>query len=112
MEVLNGEATRTVRMRGIWGTPGGRVNVDSSDESTWESGGATTPMDTPDGNRGQDIQDVLPDKGETVAMSHGGVPGDTGNEDGNAGALRAPARTRHHGDSVGRKITQPAVCQV
>ena len=56
-------------MLGMWRTPGGRVNVESSDDSTWESGGATTHMDTPEGKRGPDIQDVLPDKGGTMAMS-------------------------------------------
>ena len=35
--------------------------------------------------------DVLPDEGGTAVMSRGRVPGDTGNEDGNAGAFRAPA---------------------
>ena len=54
-EVLRGAATRTGEMFGIWRTPGVRVNVESSDDSTWESGGATTPMDTPDRKQGQDI---------------------------------------------------------
>ena len=99
-------------MRGMWGNPSGRINVESSDESTWESGEATKPIDTLDGKRGQDIQDVLLDEGRTVAMSGGGVPGGTGNADGNAGALRAPARPRHHGDAGGKKLTPPTVCQV
>ena len=64
--------------------------MESSDDLTWEIGRATTPMDTPDGKRGQDIQDVLPKEGRTAAMSRGGVPGVPGNGDGNAGALRDP----------------------
>ena len=96
----------------MWRTPGGRVNVESSDDSTWESGGVPTSMDTPDGKRGQDIQDVFPDEGGTAAISYGRVPGDTGNEDGNAGALRALACPRHRGDSGGRKLLPPTVCQV
>ena len=62
-------------MSGVWVISSGRVNVESSDDSTWESGGATTPVDPPDGKRGQDVQDVLPDKGGTAAVSRGRVTG-------------------------------------
>ena len=55
-----------------------------------KAAGATTPMDTPDRKWVQDIQDVLTDEGGTAAISRGRVTGDTGNEDGNVGALRAP----------------------
>ena len=99
-------------MRGMCGTPSGRVSVESSDDSIWESDGATTPMEPPDRKRDQDIQDILPDEGGTVAMSRVGVSGGTGKEDGNAGALRAPACPRHHGDAGGRKLPPPTVCQV
>ena len=44
-------------------------------------------------------------KGRTAEMSGGRVPGQSGNKDGNAGALRAPACPRHFGDSGGRKLT-------
>ena len=50
-------------MRGVWGISSDRVRVESSDESTWKSDGAATPVDPPDRRRGQDVQDVLPDKG-------------------------------------------------
>ena len=69
-------------------------------------------MDTPEGKRGPDIGDVLPDEGGATAMSRGKVPGDTGNKDCNAGALRAPECPRHRGDAGGRKITAPTVRQV
>ena len=59
-KVIHGAAARTGGMRGVWRTTGGRVNVESSDDSTWESGGAKTPMDTPEIDQGPDIQDVLP----------------------------------------------------
>ena len=42
----------------------------------------------------------------------GGVPVETGNEYGDAGALRAPACPRHRGDSGGRKLPPPTVRQV
>ena len=76
-------------MPGVWGISSGQVHVESSDDSTWKSGGATTPVDPPGGRQGQDVQDVLPNEGGTAAMSRGGVPGGPSNKDGNAGALRA-----------------------
>ena len=42
-------------------------------------------------------------------MPHGGVPGESDDEDGNPGALRAPACPRHRGDARGRKIPPPTV---
>ena len=69
-------------------------------------------MDPPDGKRGQDVQDVLPDEGGTAEMSRGGVHRGPSNKDGNAGALRAPARPRHRGDAGGRKLPPPTVSQV
>ena len=42
-------------------------------------------------------------------MSGGGVPGQSGDEDGNAGALRVPACPRHCGDSGGRELPSPMV---
>ena len=60
-EVLHGAAAQRGGMCGVWRTTGGRVNIESSDDSTWESGGVKTPMDTTERDRGPDIQDVLPD---------------------------------------------------
>ena len=68
-------------MLGMWITPGGWFDVEPSDDSKWESGGTKTPMDTPEGKWGPDIQDVLPDEGWTAAMSCGRVPRDSGNKD-------------------------------
>ena len=42
----------------------------------------------------------------------GGVPVETGNEYGDAGALRAPECPRHRGDSGGRKLPPPTVRQM
>ena len=58
------------------------------------------------------IPDVLSGKGGTAEMPRGGVTGETGDEDGNAGALCAPACPRHHGDAGGRKLPPPTVHQV
>ena len=96
----------------MWVTTRGLLNVESSDYSTWESGGATTPVDPPDGKRGKEVQDVLPDERGTTAMSRGGVPGGPSNKDGNAGALRALARPRHLGDAGGGQPPPPMVSPV
>ena len=90
-ELIQKAAERSGGLRGMWGTAGGRINVESSDESTWESGGVKTPMDNPDRDRGPGIPDVLSDKVGTTAMPRGGVPRETGDEEYNTGALRAPA---------------------
>ena len=66
----------------------------------------------PDERRGQDVQDVLPDEGGTASMYRGGVPGGSRNKDGNAGALRAPARPIHRGDAGGGKTPPPTVSPV
>ena len=42
-------------------------------------------------------------------MPLGRVPGKSGDEDGNAGALRAQACPRHYGDTGGRKVSPPTV---
>ena len=42
-------------------------------------------------------------------MPCGGVPRESGNEDGNVGALRAPECPRHRGDAGGRKLSPPTV---
>ena len=56
-------------------------------------------VDPPGGRGSQDIQDVLPSEGGTEVVSSGGVPGGGSDEDGDAGALRAPAHTQHCGDA-------------
>ena len=71
---------------------GGRIPVESSDDSTWEGIGDTAEMEhTGPGDRTPDVQDVLPGEGRTADMSGGGVPGQSGDKDGIAGALCALA---------------------
>ena len=96
----------------MWGTAGGRLNVELSDDSTWESGGSKTPVDNPYRRQGPVIPDVLSGKGGTSEMPRGGVPRETGDKDGDAGALCAPACPQHLGDAVGMKLTPPTVIQV
>ena len=71
---------------------GGRIPVDSSDDSTREGGGETAAMEqTSRGEWYPELPDVFPSEGRTAEMPSGGVPGQSGDEDSNAGALRAPA---------------------
>ena len=87
---------------------GGRIPVDSSDDSTWEGGGETVAMDhTGRGEWPPELPDVLSGKGGTAEIPCGGVPRESGDEYGNAGALRALACPQHRGDSGVRKLPPP-----
>ena len=73
------------------GDAGGWLPADSSDDSAWEGGGETEAMNhTGRGEWSPELPDVLFGKGGTTEIPHGRVPGEGGDEDGNAGALRAP----------------------
>ena len=94
----------------MWGYAGGRLPVESSDDSTWEGGGETATTDhTGRGEGAPELPDVLFGKGGTAEMPRGGVTRESGEKDGNTGALCAPACPRHRGDSGGRKIPPPTV---
>ena len=58
-ELIQRAAAQAGVVRGMWGTAGGWFNVESSDDLTWESGRAKTPMDTLDRGWGPGIPDVL-----------------------------------------------------
>ena len=89
---------------------GVRIPVKSYDDSTWEGGVDTSAMEHPGcGDQASDLQDELPREVRTAELSSGGIPGKSGDEDGNAGALRAPACHRHHGDYGGSKLPPPTV---
>ena len=98
----------SVDMRRVRRAAGSWLPVKSYDDSTWEGGGATTPVVHPGRGKGPPgIPDVLSGKGGITYMPRGGVPRETGDEDGNAGALCAPACPRHRGDAGGRKPPPP-----
>ena len=61
------------------------------------------------GGRTPDLPNVLPREGMTAEIPSGRVPGQSGDEDGNAGALREPACPRHCGNYGGRKLPPPTV---
>ena len=112
-ELLQRTAAGSGRVRGVRRKAGGRLPVESSDDSTWESSGAKTPVDHPGRGQGPPgITDVLSSKGGTAEMPRGGVPGENGDKDGDAGALCGPECPRHRGDYGGRKLPPPTVRQV
>ena len=79
---------------------GGRLPVESSDNSTWESGRETATMEHTGRREGApELPDVLSGKVWTAEMPRVGVPRKSGDEDDNAGAVLAPACLRHGGDS-------------
>ena len=64
---------------------GSRLPVESSDDSTWEGGGEMATMDhTGRGEGAPELLDVLSGKWGTTEIPRGGVPGESGEEDGNA----------------------------
>ena len=107
---IQGAAKGTSGMWRVRRAVGGRIPVKSYDESTWEGGGGMSAMEHPDrGDRASDLQDDLTGEGRTAELSSGRMPGQSGDEDGNAGALLEPACLRHRGDSGGRKLPPPTV---
>ena len=99
----------------MWGVCGGTrgcIHVESSNDSTRKSSGTAAAMDPPSGWGAQYIQDVFPGKGGTKAVSGNRVPGGFSDTDGDAGALHAPACTRHRGDSGGGKPPPTTVSPV
>ena len=91
-------------MQGLQRVVGGGIPEDSSDESTWEGVEYTTVMEHPGrGGWALDFHNYFPGEGRPAELPGGGMPGPSGDEDGNAGALPAPACPQHHGHSGGEK---------
>ena len=97
-------------MRRIWRVVGGGISVKSYDDSTWEGDRDTSAMEQPGrGDWASEFQDDLPGKGRPAELPGGGMPGQIGNKDENAGAIPAPACPRHHGYYGGGKLPPPMV---
>ena len=87
-------------MQGVRRVDGGGIPDESSDDSAWEGGRDTTAMENP-GRRGRatDFLNDIPGEGRPTELPGRGMPGPSGDEDSNAGALPAPACTQHRGHS-------------
>ena len=79
-------------MRRMQRDVGDRISVESYIDSTWEGGRDTSAMKHPGrGDWASDLQDDLIGEGRTAELSSGGMPGQSGDKDGNVGALREPS---------------------
>ena len=92
------------------GDDGSGIPGESSDDSTWEGGGDTTELEnTVRKGRATDISNVIPGEWRPKETPSGGMPGPSGDKDGNEGAIPALVCPRHHGNSVGEKPPPPTV---
>ena len=108
--VIQGETQGPGGLRRLRRDAGGRLPVKSSDDSTCEGVGEAATVDhTGRGESAPGLPDFLSGKGGTADMPRGGVPGESGDEDGSAGEIRAPACPRHRGYAGGRKLPPPTV---
>ena len=79
-------------MQGVRIVDGSRIPDESSDDSTWEDGKEAAAMENP-GRRFKAtyFTNEFPGEGRPVELPGGGMPGPSGNEDGNVGVLPATA---------------------
>ena len=78
-------------MQGVRRVYGSMILDKSSDDSTWEGGGDTASMENPGcGGRATDFPNDFPGEGRPAELPGGGMPGTSGDKDGNVGALPAP----------------------
>ena len=107
---VQGEVEETGIMRRMQRVVGDGIPDEPYDDSTWEGGEYTTSMEQP-GRRDwtSDFQNDLPGEGGPAELPSGGMPGPSGDKDGNAVSLPAPECPQHHGDSGGGKSPPPTV---
>ena len=99
-----------VLMQGVQGDGGSGIPGESLDDSKWEGGGDVTELEYPGcGGWATDFTNSIPGKGRPVELPGRGMPGPSGNEDSNAGALPAPACPQQRGHSGGGKSPPPTV---
>ena len=83
-------------MQGVRGGDGGGICGRIHDDLAWESGrGATDLEDLGHRGRAAGILNVLPGQGRSMELPGVGMPGPSGNEDGNVGSLPIPACSGH-----------------
>ena len=97
----------------VWGVQrgdGGRICGGSQDDTSWANGRGVTDLENL-GRKGRaaDLSNGLTVQGRPVELPSGGVPGPSGDEDGNAGSLPIPACPGYRGHSGGGKPPPPKV---
>ena len=111
--VIQGATKEPGGLRRVQRDAGGWLPVDSYNDSTWEGVGATATVDHPSRRKCPPvIQDVLSGKGGAADMPRGGVPGYSGDKEGDAGALRSLACPRHRSGAGGKKLPPSTVIPV
>ena len=88
--------------QGVWGGDGGGIPGDPPDDSARTGSRGTMELENLGrGGRGMGISNGLPGQGRPAELPGGGMPGPSGDEDGDEGALfTAPACPRHRGHSI------------
>ena len=86
------------------GGDGGRIYGELNDDSAWTGGRLATELNNPNHReRATDISNVLPGQLRPSELPNGGMPGPSGDEDGDAGILPPLACPGHHVHSGGGK---------
>ena len=97
----------------VWvvrGGDGSRICGRSQDDSEWAGGrGAAELENLIDRGISADLSNGLPVQGRPAELPGGGMPGTSGDEDGDAGALPAPEFPRHRVYYGGGKPPPPTV---
>ena len=100
----------TGSLQGVWEGDDGGISGKSHDDSAWAGGRSATDLENP-GHRGRatDISNGLLVQGRLAELPSGGMPGQSGDEEGDAGAIPAPACPRHRGHSIREEPPPPTV---
>ena len=88
----------------VWGGDGGDIYGESPYDLAWAGGRCAMELDNPGhGGRATDISNDVSGQGMPAELPGGGMPGMSGDKDGDAGALSASACPRNRGHSGGGK---------
>ena len=97
-------------MQVVRGGYGARIYGKSHDDSAWVGNRGTMEFENlGHGGRALYISNGLPGQGRPAELPGGGMPGPSGNEDGDVGTLPTPACHGHRGHAGGGKPLPPMV---
>ena len=97
-------------MQGVWGGDGGGICGGTHDDSVWASGRGATELEyLKHRGRAADILHGFDGQGSPTELFGGGMPGPSGDKDGDASSLPIPVCPGYHGHSGGGKPPPPTV---
>ena len=100
----------TGEVQGVWGGDGRGIYGKSYDDSAWAGGIGATELENPGhGGQATDISDVLSGQGRPTELPGEGMPGTSGDEDGDAGSLPTLECPGHCGPYGGGNPHPPTV---